>query len=62
MKIGDTVYFMHWNKIKSGVIKNIFKERINLKVDFLIHENLTLNESEIFASIDLLIENLRNER
>ena len=59
-KINQTVYFLHWKNIRSGVVRNIFTKRINLKVLFLEHENMTLDESEIFESIDELLTNLKN--
>jgi len=58
--INQRVYFLHWETIKSGIVKNIFKNRINLEVDFLAHSNLTLDESKIFDTVENLLNNLRN--
>lgn len=59
MQKGQKVYFLHWNNIRHGIIQGIYRDRINMSVDFLVHGNLTLNTPEVFESVDSLIEHLK---
>lgn len=58
IKINDKVFFLHWKDIRIGIVKGIYTKRVNLQVDFIIHQSLTIDESECFESPEKLCEDM----
>ena len=61
--IGKTYFFMHDNKVRTGILKDIFDKqkdyiRWHLQVDFLPHNGLTIFSKYCFESKDELLKSL----